>query len=225
MLIKRFGCKWPPLAQPTKIRLFPAIRCQCPVARSQSPTMHLQNVCEITCAINSKFNAAFSHNANTNTFAVNARVNTLSTNAAPLKKIITPVNPIRLEVILFGYNRQIKDYIISGFVHGFRLGYIGKKANSDEYKNHKSIINNMCVVKTMIDKEIELGKVKGPFDLKPFLSFWISPLGLVPKKDNTFRLIHDLSYPRGNSVNSNIPREMATVKYETFDDLCNIILN
>ncbi len=46
----------------------------------------------------------------------------------------------------------------------------------------------------------------------------------VPKKDTGVRrVIHDLSFPRGNSVNSHIPRHFCTVSYETIDDCVNII--
>ena len=42
-----------------------------------------------------------------------------------------------------------------------------------------------------------------------------SPLGLVPKKEAlAFRLIHDLSFPKGDSVNFGIPRECFSAAYE-----------
>lgn len=52
---------------------------------------------------------------------------------------------------------------------------------------------------------------------EPFIS---SPLGLVPKADGGWRLIHDLSYPKRKfiSVNSYIPEERGTLEYTTFDE-------
>ena len=45
----------------------------------------------------------------------------------------------------------------------------------------------------------------------------MSPLGLVPKKAPVeFRLIHHLSFPEGDSINSNIPKEMTAVSYQSF---------
>ena len=63
----------------------------------------------------------------------------------------------------------------------------------------------------------------GPFKTKP-PGLITSPLAVVPKKQpNTWRLIHDLSFPRSNSINSNIPREFCQVKYETLDDIVCMI--
>ena len=45
-----------------------------------------------------------------------------------------------------------------------------------------------------------------------------SPLGAVPKKDGTFRIILDLSSPRGSSVNEGISKDEFSVKYSSFDD-------
>ena len=52
----------------------------------------------------------------------------------------------------------------------------------------------------------------------------ISPVGLVPKKKpGEFRLIHHLSHPRDNSVNSGIPREFTSVSYHTVDQAIAIL--
>jgi hypothetical protein len=46
----------------------------------------------------------------------------------------------------------------------------------------------------------------------------------VPKPDNGWRRIHDLSYPRDLSVNDNIPEPWATLEYTTFDEAINALL-
>ena len=53
------------------------------------------------------------------------------------------------------------------------------------------------------------GFTAGPFAEPPFAPFVVSPVGLVPKKEEgIFHMILDLSYPIGElpSVNSFIPR-------------------
>ena len=46
----------------------------------------------------------------------------------------------------------------------------------------------------------------------------ISPIGLVPKSTpGEFRLIFDLSYRDGSSINEGIPHELASVTYTSFD--------
>jgi len=51
-----------------------------------------------------------------------------------------------------------------------------------------------------------------------------SPLGLVPKSGpGKFRIFHDLSNPKDNSVNSGIPREMPCVQYDNADHIISLI--
>ena len=51
-----------------------------------------------------------------------------------------------------------------------------------------------------------------------------SPLSLVPKQDKkSFRLIHDLSFPHGLSVNAGIPKEATSVSYDTVDSVINLV--
>jgi hypothetical protein len=69
-----------------------------------------------------------------------------------------------------------------------------------------------------------MGRIAGPFDSPPIKDLIVSPLGLVPKKEpGQFRVIHNLSYPKGNSVNSHIDPYFTTVQYETLDHCVDII--
>ena len=52
-----------------------------------------------------------------------------------------------------------------------------------------------------------------------------SPLGLVPKHDGGWRRIHDLSFPRGQSVNDGIPHDWGALEYATFDDAVDALLS
>lgn len=48
----------------------------------------------------------------------------------------------------------------------------------------------------------------------PFENFWLSPLGLVPKKEaGCFRLIHHLFYPLKYSLNDDVDNTLASVEY------------
>ena len=87
-------------------------------------------------------------------------------------------------------------------------------------------MRNPLVVSALLDEEIKCCRIAGPFNTIPFPNAFISPLGLIPKKvAGLFRLIHDLSFPKGNSVNDGIPQNLRTVHYESFDDAINYILN
>ena len=79
-------------------------------------------------------------------------------------------------------------------------------------------------VKSMLQKESMLERIAGPYPTPPLDNFIVSPLGCIPKKESgKFRIIHDLSSPRGNSINDFISEEDASVQYETFDTLVSLV--
>ena len=95
---------------------------------------------------------------------------------------------------------------------------------SFDAKNLKSANSHPEIVREKIDKEVQAGRVEGPFDRPPFLQFRVSPLGLVPKKEpGEFRLIHHLSYPQGDSVNDHIDPDLCSVQYTKFDAAVQMI--
>jgi len=57
----------------------------------------------------------------------------------------------------------------------------------------------------------------GPFVNLPISTLQISPIGLVPKPDGSWRLITNLSYPSDYSINSFIEDKFCKVKYSSFD--------
>ena len=59
-----------------------------------------------------------------------------------------------------------------------------------------------------------MGRVAGPFDVLTPADVILSPLGVVPKKTpGEYRLIHDLSFPKLDSVNSHIEKAYMEVTY------------
>ncbi|KAI8484564.1 hypothetical protein Bbelb_376710 [Branchiostoma belcheri] len=75
------------------------------------------------------------------------------------------------------------------------------------------------IIQDKLQNELVSERVAGPFSSPPFKNLFLSPLYAVPKKaPGKFRLIHDLSYPPGFSVNSGIPSELSSVKYATIDN-------
>ena len=103
--------------------------------------------------------------------------------------------------------------LMKGFSEGFRLGYMGPRVLKKS-KNLTSVKENMEEVHRKMNGEIETGRVGGPFEAPPFDNLRCSPIGLVPKKvPGEFRLIHHLSWPEGDSVNSHIEPDESSVKY------------
>jgi hypothetical protein len=119
-----------------------------------------------------------------------------------VQNLPTPINPNKLENFLKDYDQNSRSML--------------SKVERVVAPNHRSARDNPDIVEAKLDKEIHKGRIKGPFDVRPFKTFVCSPLGLVPKKEaGQFRLIHDVPYPRGNSVNSCIPPEFTLFSTNT----------
>ena len=136
---------------------------------------------------------------------------------------VTPVQVDRFEQFINGY--EFDSYQVSGFVNGFRLGYEGPRRfrlspNLTCAKDFPDIISNS------ISREVQLGRVKGPFLSPPFPNLQVSPIGVVPKKaSGEFRMIHHLSYPRDFSINDFICDELSTAQYARFDDAAKMLVS
>ena len=123
------------------------------------------------------------------------------------------------------YDLDLIHDLTQGFTCGFRIPFQSSLPHTIQPRNHPSMLDNSSVVDLMIASELKLGRIAGPVSAPPFEDFVISPLGLIPKKKEpgAFRLIHDLSFPKGDSVNSGIPREYCSVSYEDYDYFVSIL--
>ena len=100
-----------------------------------------------------------------------------------------------------------------GFSEGFSL-FNNKSHPQPPPKNLKSAYLHPEIVDRKLSKEAQLGRIAGPFPQPPLGEMVFSPLGLQPKKaQGQYRVIHHLSFPKGQSVNDGIPFDSATVKY------------
>ncbi len=92
---------------------------------------------------------------------------------------------------------------------GFPLGYEGPHVPTPTFKNHGSAEAYPDAVAQFIREESAHGSLIGPFDAQPFIPWTqVSPLMTRPKRGSTARrVIVDLSFPQGSSVNSFTPRE------------------
>lgn len=112
----------------------------------------------------------------------------------------------------------------SGFSKGFSLCFDGPRVPRDS-GCLASAAERPQVVKEKLAKEISLGRIAGPFHKRPFANLQCSPIGLVPKRQpNTFRLIHHLSFPKGQSINDFIDPKLCAVHYASFDNAVDLLL-
>ena len=137
--------------------------------------------------------------------------------------ISTPVN-----IPYFAYALQnhpepeLVQYLIDGLSFGFDIGTKVKPTLSRP-RNHKSARVNAEGVTKAIVKELERGHIAGPFSSPPWPDLHCSPLGAREKEDGSFRLIMDLSFPHGDSVNEYISKDDFSVEYTGFDTATDLV--
>ena len=136
----------------------------------------------------------------------------------------TPLKPHVLEYEIAGYDSNSTKYLVSGFRKGFKLGLATGTVQHSTAKNHKSASENKQEVYKKLAIESLKERIAGPFLNPPFQNLVYSPLGLIPTNiPGKFRLIHDLSFPKGNSINSHIPSENSAVQYDSIDTVIKLI--
>ena len=132
-----------------------------------------------------------------------------------------------LETKLANYpNNCLLDYLKFGFPieHDGRdvtHNHVNHKGASEEFYEH---------ILKYLQVELKEGAILGPFRACPFIGqVGISPMNSVAKKDSqSRRVILDLSFPEGASVNDGIPAdwyqgEHSKLAFPTIDDLVRII--
>jgi len=197
----------------------------CPDARKQSVPTHM---CAGSALVPTmELNAATKQNKTLNPPLplLKASVSNYSS-PAPRLNWPCPIQPLIFNQWLSGYNVHKKNHLVHAITHGFIIpSSIDHNPLPPNYTNHRSAFENHTAVSDHISKELNLNRILGPFQIIPADTI-LSPLAAVPKKDSDqIRLIHDLSFPLGDSVNSHIPRHLCRVEYELIDHCLQIILN
>ena len=107
------------------------------------------------------------------------------------------------------YDAALSTEICTGFICGFPLSFQGDLSYKAIPCNHPSLLGNLSVAREMISNKCNLGRIAGSFPLLPIFNLVMSPLGLIPKgEQRKYRIIHELSFPKGNSVNLRIPKRV-----------------
>ncbi|XP_045626177.1 uncharacterized protein [Procambarus clarkii] len=78
----------------------------------------------------------------------------------------------------------------------------------------------------MLDKELSLGRIAGPFEAPPIENFKCFPIALREKSTpGKYRLLHNLSYPyTSESERQYIPQETTTVTYQSINDAVALVV-
>ena len=118
-------------------------------------------------------------------------------------------------------------FFLDGLANGFRIGFSSPLSTlRPSRRNLPSALEHPKVVDEYLQKEITENRVAGPF-LPEACVGHISRFGVIPKshQHNKWRLIFDLSSPRGHSVNDGVPKELCSMSYVSVDDAVRKILD
>ena len=106
-----------------------------------------------------------------------------------------------------------KDYVhysLNGIEHGFQIGVYDSCSLHSASQNMLSAKQNPEVIEDYLSKENTAGNILGPFTAGTAPRVHINRFGVIPKRHQPgkWRLITDLSFPEGNSINDVINPDM-----------------
>lgn len=144
------------------------------------------------------------------------------------------LNEVRTTLVLACWQSQLSShpdldfvsYLLSGIANGFRIGFnYNKYQHRSAKRNMLSATQNPEVVREYLAKECASGRVVGPLE-RGSLPLQINRFGVIPKphQPGKWRLIVDLSYPEGESVNDGIASELCSLSYASIDNAAQRIV-
>ena len=138
--------------------------------------------------------------------------------------VSTPLNVDKLAFELVNHpNSSFVSNLISALRYGTRIGYLGPHKTRVS-RNLISASQHPEVVSGNLQKEVQLGRIAGPFPSPPLPNLQCHPIGVVPKKHSVeWRTIYHLSYPEGDSINDHIPKDPYSLQYVRVDDAIAIL--
>ena len=144
------------------------------------------------------------------------------------RPVKTKLNIPMWRQLLHGYH----DVLLCDMLEfGFPLDVQGDIPPTTDFRAHKGARDYPDHVNKYLKTETSLGRMAGPFPANPFsVPIHVSPMNTVPKDESDERrIIADLSWPLGSSVNDNISSdtylgEECSLRYTTIEDICNLVV-
>ena len=134
-----------------------------------------------------------------------------------------PLPPTKWEPYLRAHpDTTFAEFIRRGLRHGFQIG--ARKPDQDRplRRNHKSASEHPEEVTRYLQAETAAGRLR---PATPDRLTHCSPLGIIPKTNQPgkWRLITDLSSPKGASVNDTIDPGICSLRYAALDQAVTLI--
>ena len=126
-------------------------------------------------------------------------------------------------------DRAYVQYLLTGIREGFRIGFTREAPLRSASRNIPSALEHPEVIQAYLDKERSLGRMLGPFapsDVTEPAGLHVNRFGVIPKGHNTgkWRLITDLSYPPGQSVNDGIDPALCSLSYASVEQVAKVVV-
>ena len=123
-------------------------------------------------------------------------------------------------------DKRIANYVKFGFP--LSISRNRDKLSCQKIKNHHSAESFPEAIDDYLRTELNHGAILSPFHNVPHQQFHCSPLLTRPKDNGKRRVILDLSFPKGASVNTFVDREhfdhcRFKLKFPTIDDVTSHI--
>ena len=120
---------------------------------------------------------------------------------------------------------RLRDYLISGIQTGFRLGFDHACPLQSARANMQSALLNPEPVRDNLAKECAANRVLGPLPIALSSFCHVNHFGVIPKRrqPGKWRLILDLSFPPGGSVNDGIPTDLCSLQFTSVDNAASLI--
>ena len=116
---------------------------------------------------------------------------------------------------------------MQGIKDGFHVGFNYEECRlQPACRNMQSAYDQSQVAADYLARECSLGRVVGPIPHGMVPKAQINRFGVIPKSHQRgWRLIVDLSYPKGGSVNDGISPVQCSLSYASVDDAAEHILS
>ena len=128
-------------------------------------------------------------------------------------------------------NHPDKDFVawlIQGLGQGFRIGFDYKslKVGSKTVKNMRSAVTHPQPIDRYVQEELAAGRMIRLAESETDTAIHVSRFGVIakPHQKGKWRLITDLSSPKGSSVNDGIFPALCSVSYTSIDDAVRCIM-
>lgn len=146
---------------------------------------------------------------------------------SPDQRIAGVHTPLKVDVwekkLRYHPDRDYVRYILTGIKQGFCIGVEEGVPLKSAGRNMLSAKKNPQIIEEYIQKEAAQGNIMGPFPVQTAPRVHINRFGVIPKKHQPgkWRLITDLSFPEGSSINDTIDPKICSLSYITVDQVAN----